>query len=95
MMFRQNPYRSNHRVEVTIEMFHGGLNSMKMVDNASGGCHGSAKASDNGAAMVENTIPGNAENIENGVNVNLFEDGDMNFLSRFIELRYELGPLCL
>ncbi|KAK8514695.1 hypothetical protein V6N13_103150 [Hibiscus sabdariffa] len=73
--------------------FPGGPNSMKMVDNANGGSHGSAKASDNGAAMVENITPGNAENIENGVN--LFEDGDMDFLSRFFELRNELGPLCL
>ncbi|KAK8514701.1 hypothetical protein V6N13_103142 [Hibiscus sabdariffa] len=68
-------------------------NSMEMVDNANGGCYGSAKASDNGAAMVENIIPGNAENIENGVN--LFEDGDLDFLSRFFDLRNELGPLCL
>ncbi|KAL4376767.1 hypothetical protein GQ457_02G040810 [Hibiscus cannabinus] len=55
------------------------------------GCQRSAKASDNGPAMVENTFLGNAENIKNGVNI--FEDGDMDFLSRFFKLLNELGPM--
>ncbi|GMI65739.1 hypothetical protein HRI_000243200 [Hibiscus trionum] len=66
--------------------------SMEMVENANGGCHGSERFSDNGAAMAENTILGNAENIEN--EVHLSDVGEMD-LSRCLELLNELGPLCL
>ncbi|XP_039059179.1 AP2-like ethylene-responsive transcription factor PLT1 isoform X2 [Hibiscus syriacus] len=74
-------------------VLQGVLNSMKIVDNAKGGCHGSGNVSDNGAAMVENAILGNEKSVENGVN--LSEDDDMDLLSRCLELFYELGPLCL
>ncbi|GMI79655.1 hypothetical protein HRI_001634800 [Hibiscus trionum] len=68
-------------------------NSMDMVDNANGGSHGSGNVSDNGPDMVENTILGNAENIDNGVK--LSEDDEMELFSRCLELLNELGPLCL
>ncbi|MBA0687730.1 hypothetical protein Goari_015239 [Gossypium aridum] len=61
--------------------------SLEIENNANGGCHGSDKFSDNGAAMVENPVQ------ENGVN--LCEDSEMDNLSRCFELLNELGPLCL
>ncbi|KAK8688962.1 hypothetical protein V6N13_087693 [Hibiscus sabdariffa] len=53
--------------------------SMEIARNANEGCQGSERFSHNGSVMSNNTILGDAENIEN--RVNLSEDGEMDLSS--------------